>query len=269
MRARTLIGTGAAAAAAGVLLGWPTWAAVTWARYGRGRGGARRDALVDRHLPAYEVAETHETRVRAPASLTWAAATGVGLEASPVVRAIVHARERLLGVRGGSAWPPGGIVAQLLAWGWGVLAEVPGREVVLGAVTQPWQGDVRFRALAPEAWAAFDEPGHVRIVTAIAVEPLGADGAVVRVHTRVATTDATARARFRRYWAAFSPGILLIRRAMLREIRREAERRHRATRSSETRSDAARPGRARPPAPRPGAAAAAPRSTPVPQEATR
>ena len=41
----------------------------------------------------------------------------------------------------------------------------------------------------------------------------------------MATTDAAARARFRRYWAALSPGILLIRWAMLRRLRAEAERR--------------------------------------------
>jgi hypothetical protein len=40
----------------------------------------------------------------------------------------------------------------------------------------------------------------------------------------VSTTDATARRRFRRYWAVMSPGILLIRYEMLRLVRREAER---------------------------------------------
>jgi len=35
------------------------------------------------------------------------------------------------------------------ALGWGVLAEVPGREIVMGAVTQPWMANVVFRALPP------------------------------------------------------------------------------------------------------------------------
>jgi hypothetical protein len=222
MRTRRTIGAAAAAVAAGVLLGWPTWAAATWVRYGHVRREAGLDPRLDRLLPAYEVAETHETRVAAPAPLAWAVATGLGLEASPVVRGIVHARERLLGVRGGDAWPPGGLVAQLRHWGYGVLAEAPGREVVLGAVTRPWEGDVRFRALPPHAFAAFAEPGFVKIVVAVSAEPVGPDASVVRVRTRVATTDAAARARFRRYWAVFSPGIVLIRRAHLREVRRAA-----------------------------------------------
>jgi hypothetical protein len=223
MRIRTFVGLGVAS----LLLGWPAWAAVTFARYGRGRRSAGSDALVERFLPTYEVAETHAARVRAPAPLTYRVAMGTGLESSPVVRAIIHARERILGVRDDRPWPAGGVVAQLRGWGWGVLAEVPGREIVLGAVTQPWQGDVVFQALAPDAFAAFDRPGFVKIVVAIAVEPADASGerSIARVHTRVATTDATARARFRRYWAVFSPGILLIRSAILHEVRREAERR--------------------------------------------
>lgn len=225
MRSRTLIRVGTAAAAAAVL-GWPAWAAVAWARYGHVGRSATRDPLVDRYLPAYEVAETHETRVAAPASLTYAVAMGTTMQASPVVRTIIRARERLLGVRGAHPWPPGGIPEQLRAWGWGVLAEVPERQIVLGAVTQPWEGDVRFRALAPDAFAAFDDPGFVKIVVAISVESVGHDSSTAGVHTRVATTDPTARARFRRYWAAFSPGILLIRRATLHAVKREAERRY-------------------------------------------
>jgi hypothetical protein len=40
----------------------------------------------------------------------------------------------------------------------------------------------------------------------------------------VKTTDPGARRRFRRYWAALSLGILLIRHEIMRLVRREAER---------------------------------------------
>jgi hypothetical protein len=39
----------------------------------------------------------------------------------------------------------------------------------------------------------------------------------------VRLTDPVSRRRFRLYWAAVSPGILLIRRILLRRVRREAE----------------------------------------------
>ena len=49
-------------------------------------------------------------------------------------------------------------MARLYAIGWGVLAEVPGREIVMGAVTQPWLADVVFRPIPPEEFASFHEP---------------------------------------------------------------------------------------------------------------
>jgi hypothetical protein len=115
-------------------------------------------------------------------------------------------------------------MAQALELGWGVLAEVPGRQVVFGAVTRPWEADVRFRALMPSEFAAFREPGYAKIVWTVAVEPVDAGASSFRTETRVATTDAASRRRFRRYWTAFSPGIVLLRRVMLAMVRCDAER---------------------------------------------
>jgi hypothetical protein len=36
--------------------------------------------------------------------------------------------------------PPQPLVDECLSIGWGVLAQESGREMVLGAVTQPWKG---------------------------------------------------------------------------------------------------------------------------------
>jgi hypothetical protein len=108
---------------------------------------------------------------------------------------------------------------------WGVLEEVPGREIVLGAVTQPWLGDVVFRSLPPDEFAAFREPGFVKIVVSFRADPQGADESIFRSETRVATTDPIARAKFRRYWSFVSPGIILIRWVSLPMVRAEAERR--------------------------------------------
>ena len=56
-------------------------------------------------------------------------------------------------------------------------------------------------------------------------DPDRPDRSIFRTETRVATTDATARARFRLYWARFSAGIILIRRLMLPNLKATAERR--------------------------------------------
>jgi hypothetical protein len=76
-----------------------------------------------------------------------------------------------------------------------------------------------------EAFRAFDAPGYVKIAWTLRADPLGESESVFRTETRVVTTDAAARARFRWYWARFSPGIVLIRHLLLRPLKREAERR--------------------------------------------
>jgi hypothetical protein len=98
----------------------------------------------------------------------------------------------------------------------------------MGAVTQPWMADVVFRPLPPDEFAAFHEPDYVKIVWTLRADPVGAADSVFRTETRVATTDPTARARFRRYWSFASPGIILIRWMTLGPLKAEAERRARS-----------------------------------------
>jgi hypothetical protein len=78
--------------------------------------------------------------------------------------------------------------------------------------------------VSPDEFAAFAEPGYVKVVTAWAAAPLGAQASRFTIRTRVTTTDATARRSFRRYWAGFSPGILLIQRMGLGLVKSRAER---------------------------------------------
>jgi hypothetical protein len=214
--------TGAAATAAGLLaLGY---VATTWYRYGRPNRAVPTDPMLDRFMPDYEVAERHETRVRAPAPVTWDAARSLDLNRSPVVRAIFAGRELALRSARTGAAKPATFLEEVLGLGWRILAEEPGRELILGAVTKPWEPNVRFRGLAPDAFAAFREPGYARIAWTLVVEPRGEGESVFRTETRVSTTDVESRARFRRYWSVFSPGIRVIRWESLRLVRCAAER---------------------------------------------
>jgi hypothetical protein len=180
-------------------------------------------------MPVYDVVERHRIEIAAPADITFAAACEQDLMALPVVRAIFKAREILLGSEPDIAVHPRGLLALTKSIGWGVLAEAPGREIVMGAVTQPWHADVVFRALPPDQFVAFNEPDYVKIVWTLRADPLGS-GSIFRTETRALATDATARAKFRWYWSFLSPGITLIRRASLGPLKREAERRRRVVR---------------------------------------
>jgi len=221
-KARGGMGVISAGAAAAVLAG-AGYVGTTWLRYGRTsaeRGSS--DPLLDRFMPTYEVREYHQTRVRAPAELTFSTARELDMQGSALIRAIFRGRELLMGADPGERKPSQSLLSEVLALGWRVLEEEPGRELVMGAVTQPWKADVEFRGLAPEEFAAFDEPGYAKIVWTMAVEPTGPDTSNFRTETRVITTDPGSRQRFRRYWSLVSPGVVLIRYEMLRLVRREA-----------------------------------------------
>jgi hypothetical protein len=171
------------------------------------------------------VVERHRLAVRAPASVTLEAARDMDLSSMPVVRAIFKARELILGAAPDTRDRPKGLVADVLSLGWKVLAEVPGRELVVGAVTRPWEPNVTFRGLPPEAFAAFKDADYVKIAWTLRADPIGPDRSIFRTETRAVATDAVARAKFRLYWSCLSPGIFLIRRLSLRPLKADAERR--------------------------------------------
>jgi hypothetical protein len=95
----------------------------------------------------------------------------------------------------------------------------------VGAVTKPWEANVIFRALPPDQFASFDEPGYVKIVWTIRADPINEAESVFRTETRAIATDPSAQTRFRRYWSFLSPGIIVIRWAVLAPVKKEAERR--------------------------------------------
>jgi len=203
------------------------YAGVTWLRYGipRPAPADERDGLLDRFMPVYDVVERQHIAVGAPAPITFDVARMLSLDAVPVARTIFRARELLLGARERRTDLPAGLVDQMRALGWGVLAEEPGATIVMGAITRPWEPNPRFHAVDPREFAHDMTPGAVRIAWTLRADPVGPDASIFRTETRALATDAEARRRFRAYWAFLSPGIRLIRLATLAPIKCAAERR--------------------------------------------
>jgi len=214
------------------------YVALTWLRYGHPSSptGDERDPLLDRFMPAYDVVDRYHAAIPAAADVAFAAACEIDLQQSPTIRAIFKGREWILRSQPDTTSRPPGLVAWTKTMGWGVLAEVSGREIVMGAVTRPWDANPVFRALPPEAFAAFDDPDYVKIVWTVRADPAGAEKSVVRLETRAIATDAAARLKFRTYWAFLSPGIILIRRVALRLVKIEVERRARTESSPSART---------------------------------
>jgi hypothetical protein len=206
---------------------YATYVAAVWFRYRRATpAGDPADSLLDQFMTEYEVGGRHKICVAAPAEVTFSAASELDLESCALVRVILKARERILRSEPGPTTKrPLGLLAHTKSLGWGVLAERPGREIVMGCATKPWEANPVFRTLRPDEFATFDEPGYVKIVWTLRADPAGVGRSVFRTETRAIATDAEARKRFRRYWALVSPGIILIRVALLPAVKAEAERR--------------------------------------------
>jgi hypothetical protein len=196
-------------------------------RYGRGAGelAADRSELLDRFIPVPEVVEHHRVRIAAPPAVALAAATEMRLLSLPLVRAVIRVRELALGGRPDTGPHPEALLAQMQSIGWVVVAERPGNEIALGAATQPWHAAPVFRSIPGGDFVAFSEPGYVKIVWSLRAEPVGEHATRFHTETRVCTTDFQSRKRFRRYWSYVAPGVGLIRLAMLRPLKKEAERR--------------------------------------------
>jgi hypothetical protein len=169
----------------------------------------RSSTLLSEVLPEYDFRERHARRIDASPERVFAAVRELSADDTPVVRLLF----RLRGLRGETARP---IFDQMERFGFEVVAEEPGRELVVAAIGQPWKlrGGARPRGVD---FRTFDEPGYAKMALNWRFE----DGTLT-TETRVQLTDANARRAFRRYWLVIRPFSGLIRRAWLRAIARRA-----------------------------------------------
>lgn len=207
-----------------------SYSAITWLRYGSPRrtlaGEPAHDALLEQFMPNYDVVDRRSAAVAAPASRVYDVFCNLKLEQFAVVRLLFNLRALVL--RAGRQDTPAeraGLRELAAQWGWGLLADVPGREAVFGACTQPWKGAPQFRALPPEQFGGWNEPGYVKIAWSFRADPEGGGSSIARSETRAVATSPDARARFRRYWAFVAPGVSLIRWIGLPAVKRGAEQR--------------------------------------------
>lgn len=184
------------------------------------------ERLIERFMPAADVRTVHQVRIAASPERVLEMAEAFDLESLWPVRALFRLRGWLLGARPAAPRARRNLLGQMTDLGWATLGIEPGRQRVMGAVTRPWEANVRFVSIPPERFLAFAEAGQVKIVWTLEAEPdpLRPGGSLFRTETRAQATDQASRRRFRRYWRLFGAGIVLIRRVLLPALRRACER---------------------------------------------
>jgi hypothetical protein len=170
--------------------------------------------LIDEILPEYDFSERHSTSVEAAPERAYEIARRLDMGGSALIRLLF----RLRGLPSAALDLDG-----LCALGFSILAERPGRELVLGLVGQFWTRDGGVLAVTRSGFGEFRQPGYALAAWNFHVSGHPRGGTSLSTETRVHCTDAASRFSFRLYWLLVRPFSGLIRRVMLREIKRQAE----------------------------------------------
>ena len=184
-------------------------------------------------LPTSSSSAWHTLRVAVLSHIMFAVACEMDMQQSAVVRVVFRAREWIMHAQSDRNQDARGFLSQMRAIGWGVLGEIPSRQIVHGAVTQPWVANPVFRPLPPDEFITFNDPNYVKIVWTSRAHRIGPSESVFRTETRVCRLNPAARSKFRRYWSFVSAGVRLIRRMLLGPVKAEARRRATGSRRHE------------------------------------
>jgi hypothetical protein len=186
-------------------------------------------SVLEEALPVYDMVLTEHRVVQAEVDTLFATARNFDFMTvrSPLVTAMMTARALPSRLRGKAldaptrlclASDPGALP------GWLILGQVPGRELAFGAIGRFWTADIEWHLVAPDDFAAFDEPGWGKIACHLLVRSDGPGRSVLTYECRTATTDLASRHSMGRYWWAIRPFVGYVLRASLRTIARDAER---------------------------------------------
>ena len=178
--------------------------------------------LMDRYPDHWDVRSRHETVMHASAGETYQAVRELDMGRSlPVALFAIRAVPHLLT---GKARPRRSLTLDtFLEAGFMILAEEPGRELVLGAVGRFWRLDSGIERIDPEEFEGFDRPGFAKAALSFTLEEQGPASTALATETRVLCTDPAARQRFLLYWRLIGPFSGAIRRLMLGKAKRAAE----------------------------------------------
>ena len=180
---------------------------------------------LDEFAPIYQFSETASIPVRASADRVYEALFRVTAAEVPLYRTLGWIR------RGGASGPESvlnppdhePLVRVATRTSFMTLAEVPGREYVMGAIVMAPEGVKLAASPTPESFRALTQPGFAKAVMDFTIEPQGPGLCLLRTETRVHATDPASRNVFTRYWKVIAPGSLLIRHMWLRAIKVRAE----------------------------------------------
>ena len=183
--------------------------------------------LIDEFAPHPDFVERHDIRVRAVPEAAYRAIWTTDFGTSSPIALLLFLRSlpgRLFATGRTPRLGRSLTLQTVLESGFGLLAEMPGREVVLGVVGRFWRPVGNLEPFRREYFTGALPAGLAKAVWSISVNDPGAGQPVLlATETRVVCADAASRRKFLAYWSVIRPFSGLIRVIMLRAIRRTCE----------------------------------------------
>lgn len=186
--------------------------------------------MIDDFLPEFDVIERHQIIINAPVSQAYAALHSTNFGRPLLVRALLALRalpswllRRIKGQTSVGQSPKSLTLKTFLSNGFVLLSEFKEKEIVLGLVGRFWTPTGCLEGTDGKRFRQEERPGLAKAAWNFAFEEIR-NGTRVTTETRVKCTDGSSRRRFKMYWLVVGPFSGLLRRYMLRELRRTAER---------------------------------------------
>lgn len=172
--------------------------------------------LIDDFLPTYDVTERHQVRVHASPEEAYAAVRKLDISDARLTRQLF----RLRGIPTSSKFT----LDDLLKMRFILLGENTNEELLLGLVGRFWTPSGQLRRVTPEEYRSFSESGVAKAAWNFSVSQQIDGTVLLRTETRVYCSDDASRRRFRLYWMMIGAFSGLIRKEILRNVKRNAER---------------------------------------------
>ncbi len=184
--------------------------------------------ILDEFVPEFAFRERHSIQIEAPPGRVFEVLTNLTPAQVPFSRFLmgIRALPAILIQRepyGGNDRTP--FLRKPERFGFILLGEEPEREIVVGVVGRFWRptGGICRELTSPLEFTGFHTPGYVKAGWNFVIEKRESS-CVLRTETRISPTDAAARLRFGFYWTIVRPGSGILRRAILRTVKRLAEK---------------------------------------------
>jgi hypothetical protein len=178
-------------------------------------------SLIDEFLRDYEFSAAYEILIDAQPSVVYQSLLGSDFSQPWLVRF-------LMALRTGKWMPrksePKELHQRLQGTGFFVLAEVPDKELVLGVAGRFWRPDGgRCADLTPQQFPEFSRLGYAKVAWNFRLQSKSAKTTVLSAETRIKCFGRQALWKFRLYWSVVGPFSGVIRKAILRRVKIDAE----------------------------------------------